>query len=155
MAIKLNPFVLQATSLSIAFVCLSISLASAQNYPISGVWVATEGRTPGSQAGACFALKVLGVGSIQSQSLPTVLIFSDGKRFEIRSGSHSEQFARSVRKTADGSFRIYEVPRERTRWIPWSKSRSYSLTIVDPVTIQFEDGKTNTRFVKCSKNSLL
>ena len=58
--------------ISIAICCLSASAVLAQEYPVSGVWVAVDGRTPGSAGGACFTLKLLGIDSIMDGSLPTV-----------------------------------------------------------------------------------
>jgi hypothetical protein len=148
----------RAAGISIAVSCLSSPAAQAQNYPVNGVWVEADDHTPGSKGGACFILKVLGLDSILDGSLPTVLIFSDGKRTEIRAGFHAQQSIRSIRSMADGSFRVEELPSGRTKWLPWSwsKRRSYSLRIVDLVTIEVESGQSTTRFVKCSsKNSLL
>jgi len=146
----------RAAGISIAISCLSSPAALAQNYPVDGVWVEADDHTPGSKGGACFILKVLGIDSILDGSLPTVLIFSDGKRTELRAGFYSQQSIRSVKSTADGSFRVGELPSNRSKWFPWSKRRSFSLRIVDPVTIEFGSGQARTRFVKCSsKNSLL
>jgi hypothetical protein len=150
----------RAAGISIAISCLSPPAALAQDYPVSGVWVATDDRTPGSNGGACFTLKVLGIESIFEGALPTILIFSDGRRIELRAGHHYQQSIRSVKSLADGGFRIEELPSKRSRWFPWSKGRSYSysysLRTVDPVTIEIDDGKRATRFVKCSaKSSLL
>ena len=62
----------------------------AQDYPVSGVWVAVDDRTPGSIGGACFALKSLGIDSVMDGLLPPVLIFSNGKlESEARAGRHS------------------------------------------------------------------
>ena len=146
----------RAMLIAAAISCLSSPVAMAQNYPVSGVWVATDDRTPGSKGGACFTLKMLGIESILDESLPTVLIFSDGERIEVRAGFHSQQSIRSVRSAEDGNFRITELPSKRSSWLPWSKRQSYVLRIVDPVTIELGDGKSNTRFAKCSsKNSSL
>src|SRR5882724_6716726 len=86
----------QAMVVAAAISCLSSPVAMAQNYPVSGVWVATDDRTPGSKGGACFTLKMLGIESILDGSLPTVLIFSDGERIEVRAGFHSQQSIRSL-----------------------------------------------------------
>ena len=67
----------RAMVVAAAISCLSSPVAMAQNYPISGVWVATDDRTSGSTGGACFTLKMLGIESILDGSLPTVLIFSN------------------------------------------------------------------------------
>jgi hypothetical protein len=145
-----------AMRISIAICCVSASAVLAQEYPVSGVWVAADDRTPGSAGGACFTLKLLGIDSIIVGSLPTALIFSDGKRIEVRAGYHSEQSIKSIRGTTDDAFRFAELPSKRSRWFPWSRKQSHSLKILDPVTIEFGEGATTARFVKCSsKNSLL
>lgn len=148
----------RAAGISIAISCLSPPAGLAQNYPVSGVWVAPDDRTPGSNGGACFTLKVLGIESISDGTLPTILIFSDGRRIELRAGHHYQKSIRSVKSLSDGGFHIEELPSKRSRWFPWSRGRSYSYSLktVDPVTIEIEDGKRATRFVKCSaKSSLL
>jgi hypothetical protein len=148
----------RAAGISIAMSCLWPPAALAQGYPVSGIWVATDNRTPGSEGGACFALKMLGVDSLLDGTLPTVLIFSDGRRIELRAGHHYQQSIRSVKSLTDGGFRIEELPSKRSRWFPWSTSRSYSYSLrtIDPMTIEIDDGKNATRFVKCSaKSSLL
>jgi hypothetical protein len=38
--------------------------ASAQTYPVSGVWVATDDRFPGSTGGACLILKQFGIDAV-------------------------------------------------------------------------------------------
>jgi hypothetical protein len=43
--------------------------------------VKQDSRTPGTEGGACLILKLLGIDAVLDGSLPTVLIFSDGKRF--------------------------------------------------------------------------
>lgn len=143
----------RALRVSTAISCLSLPAALAQNYPVSGVWIATDESAAGSRTSACFILKVLGIDSILDGSLPTVLIFADGKRIEIGAGYHSEQFMRSVRSSGAGDFRISESPSKRRKWFPWSKEQSYSLRIVDAVTIELRNGKGTTRFVKCSSKS--
>ena len=151
----------EAMRISIAL-CWFVVPARAQErsfsheYPVNGVWVAADDRTPGSKGGACFTLKLLGIDSVMDGSLPPVLIFSDGKRVEARSGYHFEESIKSVKALADDAFRIAELPSKRSKWFPWSRKQSRSLKIIDPVTIEFGDGQKTTRFVKCSaKNSLL
>ena len=145
-----------AMRISIAICCLSASAVLAQEYPVSGVWVAADDRTPGSAGGACFTLKLLGIDSIMDGSLPTVLIFSDGKRIEVRAGYHAEESIKSIRGTTDAAFRFAELTSKRSGWFPWFRKQYHSLKILDPTTIEFGERATTTRFVKCSsKNSLL
>ena len=137
---------------ALALCCLPVSALS-QGYPISGVWVAADNRTAGSKSGACFTLKLLGIDSVLDGSLPPVLIFSDGKRVEARAGYHSEATLKSATGVTDDAFRIAETPAKRSRWFPWSRKQTRSLRVIDPVTIEFGDGTTTTRFVKCSPKS--
>jgi hypothetical protein len=145
-----------AMRISIAICCFSASTVLAQEYPVRGVWVAADDRTPGSAGGACLTLKLLGIDSIIDGSLPTVLIFSDGKRIEVRAGYQAEESIKSIRGTADSAFRFAELPSKRSRWFPWSRKQYHFLKILDPITIEFGERATTIRFVKCSsKNSLL
>jgi hypothetical protein len=64
--------------------------ASAQTYPVSGVWVERDDHFPGTTAGACSILKKLGVDAVLAQPFPTLLIFSKSQRFAVR-GDHLAQ----------------------------------------------------------------
>ena len=139
-------------ALAIAVSLFSFS-ASAQTYPVSGVWVAMDSRFPGSKVGACLALKTFGVDAIFNGSLPTVIIFANGKRFELRGNYHDEQVITSVKSIADNSFRVAESLGRRGRWLPWIHKQSYYLKIVDPMIIEITEGKVSTRFFKCSAKS--
>jgi hypothetical protein len=144
---------LNSTAFFVAISCMLQPSALAQSYPVSGVWVAVDDHTPGSISGACFTLKSLGIDSVMDGFLPPVLIFADGKRIEARAGHHSEEFIKSIRSTED-VFRISEVPAKRSKWFSWSKRQSHSSRVVDPITLDFGDGKKSARFVKCSAHLL-
>ena len=140
-------------ALAIAVSSFSFS-ASAQTYPINGVWVAMDhSRFPESKVGACLALKTFGVDAVFSGSLPTVIIFAGGKRFEVRGNYHGEQVITSVKSTVSGDFRITESLGRRGKWLPWAYKQSYYLKIVDPMIIEITEGKVSTRFFKCSAKS--
>lgn len=126
--------------------------ASAQTYPISGVWVAMDhSRFPESKVGACLSLKTFGVDAVFSGSLPSrVIIFSDGKRFDLRGSYHGEQVITSLKSSVSGGFRITESLGRHGRWLPWNHKQSYYLKIVGPMIIEVTEGKTITRFFKCS-----
>ena len=142
-------------ALAIAVSLFSFS-ASAQTYPISGVWVAMDhSRFPELKVGACLALKTFGVDAVFSGSLPTVIIFVDGKRFELRGNYHGEQVITSVKSTVSGGFRITESLGRRGNWLPWDYKKSYYLRIIDPMIIEITEGKVSTRFFKCSAKSAL
>ena len=132
------------------WIAIAISLfsfaASAQTYPISGVWVAIDARFPGSTAGACLLLKELGVDVVITQPFPTVMIFSEDKRFEVRGEYLAERKIKSIKGAIDGGFRITE------RWRPFSKRQVLTLKVFDPTTIEVTEGKVSTRFSKCSSS---
>lgn len=113
--------------------------ASAQTYPVSGVWVARNALFPASKTGECLTLKTFGVDAVSKGSLPTVMIFSNGKRIEVRADYHAERAIRSVKSTWDGSFRITESLGKPGKWLPWTNQQSYDLKIVDPMIIEITE----------------
>jgi hypothetical protein len=126
--------------------------ASAQTYPVSGVWVAMDHQFPQSNAGACLTLKTSGVDALFSGSFPTVTIFSGGQRFVVRGGRPAELAIRSVNSVKDGGFRITESPGKYSSWLPWFKNRQFHLRIVDPMLNEIAEGPVSTRFFKCSSD---
>jgi hypothetical protein len=137
------------------WLAVAISLVScaawAQTYPVSGVWVAKDDSFPGSTSGACFILKKIGIDATSSQPFPTLMIFSDNKRFAVRGDFRAETKVLSVQGATDGRFRITESP--GTRWSLLFKRPSFTLKIVDATTIEVASGKINTRFFQCSSNT--
>jgi hypothetical protein len=136
------------------WLAIAISLfscaASAENYPVSGVWVAKDDHFPGSTAGACLILKEFGVDGAVTQSFPNFMIFSRDKRYEVRGEYLAERTIRSVKSATDGGFQITET--RGKRWPPFSK-RLFTLKVVGPTTIEITEGKISNRFFKCSSNS--
>jgi hypothetical protein len=128
--------------------------ASAETYPVSGVWVANNDHFPGSTDGACFILKKIGIDAVSSQPFPSLMIFSDNKRFDVRGDYRVERTVRSVETATDGRFRITELPGKR-RWLPLFKKPFFTLKIVDAVTIEVAEGSLSTRFSKCSRSPSL
>jgi hypothetical protein len=125
--------------------------ASAESYPVSGVWVAKDDRFPGSTAGACLLLKEFGVDAVLTQPFPRVMIFSGNKRFEMRGDFHAERTVRSVKGATNGGYQITES--FRGRWLPFSKRPFFTLKIVDATTIEVTEGNISTRLSKCASNS--
>jgi hypothetical protein len=123
---------------------------SAQTYPVSGVWVARDHSFLGSTAGACLLLKVLGVDAVSTQSFPSVMIFSEDKRYELRRDLHAERTIRSVKTATDGGFQIEES--HGRRWLFFS-TRRFMLKVVNPTTIDIIEGKISNRFFKCPRRS--
>jgi hypothetical protein len=126
--------------------------ASAQIYPVSGVWIAKDYHFPQFPAGACLALKTLGVNALFDGSFPAVTIFSDGQRFVVRGGRPAERAIRSVKRLADGGFLIAESTGKHGSWLPWTKNQSFYLKIVDPMIIEITEGPVSTQFFKCSSS---
>jgi len=122
--------------------------ASTQTYPVSGVWVAKDDSFPGSTNGACFILKKIGIDAASSQPFPSLMIFSENKRFEVRRDFRAEATVRSVQSATDGRFRITESSGKR--WSLLFKRPSFTLKIVDPTTIEVASGNISTRFFQCS-----
>ena len=124
--------------------------ASAQTYPVSGVWIAKDYHLRQFTAGECFALKTFGVDALFDRSFPTVMIFSNGQRFVVQGGRAAERAIKSVKSLADGSFLIAESLGKHGSWLPWVKNQSFHLKIVDPMIIEITEGPTRTRLFKCS-----
>jgi hypothetical protein len=124
--------------------------AAAETYPVSGVWVATDDRFPGSTAGACLLLKDFGVEAVITQPFPRLMIFSGDKRFEMHGDFHAERTIRSVKGTTDGGFQITETLGKR--WLPFSRRPFFTLKIVDATTIEVTEGNISTRLSKCASN---
>jgi hypothetical protein len=125
--------------------------ASAETYPVSGVWVAKEDRFPGSTAGACLLLKEFGVDAVLTQPFPRVMIFSGDKRFEMRGDFLAERTRRSVKGATNGGFQITETLGKR--WLPFSKRPFFMLKIVDATTIEVSEGNISTRLSRCASNN--
>ena len=139
--------------LSVAIVGLLFSFAaSAQSYPVSGVWVAMDNHFSGSKATVCLTLKTFRIDALVDESFPKLMIFADGKRYEAWGDYQAEETIRSIKSASDGGFRITESPRKHGRWPPWSKKLTYTLKIVDPMTIEITEGKVITQFFKCSSS---
>ena len=146
-----RPYLRAAIQTSVLIVgSLSCFAASAQTYPISGVWVAMDQRFPVSKTGACLTLKTLGVDALFDGPFPTVMIFSVGERFVVRGGRSVELAIRSVKSAKDGSFHITESLGKFGGWLPWFKNRALHLKVLDPMVIEVTEGPFSTRFFKCS-----
>jgi hypothetical protein len=137
------------------WLAIAISLfswaASAETYPVRGVWVAKDDHFPGSTNGACFILKKIGIDAVSSQPFPRLMIFSDNHRFVVRGDYRAERTVQSVQSATDGRFRITESLGKR--WSLLFKRPFFTLKIVDASTIEVAEGKISTRFFQCSPNS--
>jgi hypothetical protein len=121
------------------WLAITISLFSfavlAESYPVSGVWIASADRFPGSANGACFILKKIGIDAVSSQPFPRLMIFSDNKRFEVRGDYRAERTVQSVQSATDGRFRITELLGKR--WSLLFTRPFFTLKIVAEVTGEF------------------
>ena len=127
--------------------------ASAQTYPVSGVWIAREYPFFQFTEGACLALKKIGVEALFEGSFPTVMIFSNGQRFVVQGGRAAERTIRSVKSVASGGFLIAESFGKHGSWLPWFKNQSFYLKVVNPMIIEITEGRASTRLFKCSSGS--
>src|ERR1700675_4104492 len=121
------------TWLAVAIFLFS-SAASAQTYPVSGVWVATDDRFPGSTGGACLILKQFGIDAGLAQPFPRLMIFSKDKRFEVQGDYLVERTIRSAKSATDDGFQITETFANRRRL--FSKRQGFELKVVDSTTIE-------------------
>jgi hypothetical protein len=95
--------------LGVAIVLFS-SAASAQTYPITGVWIAKDDRFPGSTGVPCLLLKELRVDAVLAQSFPRVMFFSEDKRLDIVEGDlRAERTIRSVKSATDGQLSNHRI----------------------------------------------
>ena len=132
-------------------VSLSCFAASAQTYPISGVWVAMDRPFLVSKTGACLTLKKVGADALFDGPFPTVMIFSLDERIVVRGGRSAELSIRSVKSAKDG-FHITESLGKLASWLPWFKNRVLHLKVLDPMVIEVTEGPVSTRFFKCSSD---
>ena len=94
-------------------------------------------------------LKRLGADALFEGPFPTVMIFSVREQFVVRGGRAAELAIRSVKSVNDGSFHITELLGK----IPWFKTRTLRVKVVDPMLIEVTEGAVSTRFFKCSSDS--
>ena len=127
--------------------------ASAQTYPVSGVWIARDYHFLQFGVGGCSALKKFGVDALFDGPFPDVMIFSGGQRFIVRAGRAEERAIRSAKSLRDGGFLIAESLGKNGSWLPWFKNQSFYLKIIDRMTVEIAEGRGSTRFFKCSSGS--
>lgn len=135
----------------LACLLLSAVSATADVYPVSGVWIAPNPTFPVSTNESCFAIKLFGVEAVSRKSVSEMIIFANDKRYDVKAGVQIESTAQTV-KAAEGGFWITDLLNVRRRF--WFRQKaSYFLAIIDPVTIEIRDNSRRTRFVKCEPRS--
>jgi hypothetical protein len=105
--------------LGVAIVLFS-SAASAQTYPVSGVWGATDDRFPGSTGGACLILKQFGIDAVLAQPFPRPMIFSNTSDLKCEEIILPKEQSDPSRVQRTAAFGITETFANRRR--PFSKS---------------------------------
>jgi hypothetical protein len=130
-------------------VCLLLTSlpATADVYPVNGVWAAPNANFPVAADESCFAIKLFGVEAIWRKSVSEMMIFTNDKRYDVKGDVQIESTVHTV-KAADGGFWITEVPNVRNSF--WFRQKAtYFLAIINPGTIEIRDSSRLTRFVKC------
>src|ERR1700733_2745257 len=122
--------------------------AIAEIYPINGAWIAIGPEFPINRNEACVSLKTFGTEAVSRKSIPELIIFTKGKRYQVKGDTQNETTIKSI-NAADGGFWITESPSKRSRWMLFQRKTKYFLKIVDPLTIEIWDGTTLTRYAKC------
>jgi hypothetical protein len=122
--------------------------AIAEIYPINGAWIAIGPEFPINRHEACVSLKTFGTEAVSRKSIPELIIFTKGKRYQVKGDTQNETTIKSI-NAADGGFWITESPSKRSRWMLFQRKTKYFLKIVDPLTIEIWDGTTLTRYAKC------
>jgi hypothetical protein len=125
---------------------LGLFPARADTYPVNGVWAAPSSEFPVAKDEICFTIKTFGVEAVSRKSISEMIIFTTGKRFDVKGDVEAERTLESV-KTADGGFWITEVLKRRR--LGFRQRATYFLAIIDRMTIEIRDNSRLTRFVRC------
>ena len=131
--------------------CYSIlfsSPATAQSYPISGVWAAIDPQFSKTISEMCIAVKTFGTEAVANNLIAEIIIFDQNKRFDVRGDATEKTIIKSV-KAVDGGFRITETFSRGINWLGFKRKVSYFLIVIDPQTIEIRDARTFTRYTKC------
>jgi hypothetical protein len=122
--------------------------ATAQVYPVSGVWTAIDSHFPTAANETCVSVKTFGVEAVSKKSISEMIIFAKDKRYDVKGNVQTETTIKSI-KVADGGFRITETLSKGARWLGFKRKATYFLKLVDPLTIEIWDGINFTRYTKC------
>jgi hypothetical protein len=122
--------------------------ASADEYPVNGVWVALGREFPAAEYEICFAVRTFGVEAVLRKSVSEIMIFSKDRRYDLKGETQIQATVKSVRPANQG-YRITETLNERRRWLGFAKRVTYSLAIIDSRKIEIRNETSAIRYAKC------
>jgi hypothetical protein len=133
--------------LFVGAVLISFS-ASADEYPINGVWVALGREFPAAEYEICFAVKTFGVEAVLRKSISEIMIFSKERRYDLKGGTQIQATIKSVQPASHG-YRITETLNKRHRWLGFTRRITYFLTVIDSRKIEIRNNLSVIRYTKC------
>lgn len=122
--------------------------ASADEYPVKGVWVALGREFPAAEYEICFAVRTFGVEAVLHKSVSEIMIFSKDRRYDLKGDIEIQATVKSVRPATQG-YRITETLNDRRQWLGFAKRITYSLAIIDPRKIEIRNEISAIRYAKC------
>ena len=82
--------------------------ASADEYPVKGVWVALGREFPAAEYEICFAVRTFGVEAVLHKSVSEIMIFSKDRRYDLKGDIEIQATIKSVQPATQG-YRITET----------------------------------------------
>ena len=138
---------------SLAIFVLVSAAASADVYPVNGVWINPNHDFPVGADQACSTLRLWGVDAVTRKSIAQLLIFNQNKRYDVTYNNQTVSTLHSAKPITEG-YLITETPDIQKRF--WIRQKiTYLLTMVDPTTIEIRSNLRRTRFVKCGPRGKL
>ncbi len=122
--------------------------ASADEYPVNGVWVALGQEFPAAEHEICFAVRTFGIDAVLSKSVSEIMIISKHRRYDLKGGVQIQATVRSV-QPANKGYRITETLNGRRRWLGFAKRITYSLAIIAARKIEIRNEAGAIRYAKC------
>ena len=71
--------------------------ASADAYPVNGVWTAPDPEFPVASDEACFTVKTFGAESVARRSIAQIMIFTGDKRYNVIGNSQTAPTLQSAK----------------------------------------------------------
>jgi hypothetical protein len=122
--------------------------ASADEYPINGVWVTLGREFPAAEYEICFAVKTFGVEAVVHKSVSEIMIFSKDRRYDLKGATQIQATIKSVKPAGQG-YRITETLNKRHRWLGFTRIITYFLTVIDSRKIEIRNNLSVIRYAKC------